>query len=232
MLFLRETVRLFFPRICPACHHTLLDSEGLICITCTLRLPRTGYAWQKDNFAARMLMGRIPLNHTGSYLYFRNGGISRALLHAIKYRGRQDLAFFLGRMFAAELQRNGQESHIPEVLVPVPLHPDKRKQRGYNQAEQIAKGMAAVWNIPVETSWLLRTENRVSQTRGSRLYRWKNTQTLYTADVPNTHKNTSKAVIDDVLTTGATLEACTRALLQTGCTQISAFTLAVTEQGK
>lgn len=194
-----------------------------------MHLPRTGFGTRKEQAAYRIFQGRIPLIQAGSYLYFREKGITRQLLHAVKYKGQEKLAFRLGRLYADELRGQAQ---VPDILLPVPLHRQKKLQRGYNQAESIARGMAAAWGTQVETSWLLKTRHTGSQTRATRTSRWLNVRTRFEARVPAGSEGLHLAVVDDVLTTGATLEACLQTLDAAGCKSLSIFTLAITETGK
>ena len=226
---LKETFRLFYPRPCPGCSAILQEAESWLCLECEMRLPRTGFEARKEQAAHWIFAGRVPLIHAGSYLYFREGGITRELLHAIKYRGQSRLAERLGYIYASEL---AGVMEAPEILIPVPMHPGKQRRRGYNQAEKIAYGMAKAWGSRLETGWLKKTRSTVSQTKASRLSRWMNVGTRFEAFIPAGETNRHLAVVDDVLTTGATLEACLQTLAKTGCKRLSIFTLAITETGK
>lgn len=226
---LRETFRLFYPRFCPGCTGVLQEAEHWICLECLMRLPYTGFSDSKEQAAHRIFAGRVPLQHAGSYLYFREGGVTRQILHAIKYQGQSRLAERLGFLYASELASVIQP---PGLLIPVPMHPGKQRRRGYNQAEKIAAGMAMAWGSRVETKWLKKTRTTVSQTKGSRISRWINVGTRFEAAVPSDSRGQHIALIDDVLTTGATLEACLQTLVQSGCKTLSIFTLAITETGK
>ena len=228
-ILLRETFRLFYPRTCPGCNGILEEAENWICLECTMCLPYTGFNVRKEQAAHRIFAGRVPLQHAGSYLYFREGGVTRQILHAIKYQGQTRLAERLGFLYATEL---AAVMHPPALLIPVPMHPGKQRLRGYNQAEKIARGMALAWGSRLETKWLKKTRSTVSQTKGSRVSRWINVGTRFEAAVPHDARGQHIALIDDVLTTGATLEACLQSLVQNGCNTLSIFTLAITETGK
>jgi len=228
-VLIRETFRLFYPRICPGCNGVLQEAESWICIDCLMRLPFTGFGVRKEQAAYRIFAGRIALVHAGSYLYFREGGVTRQILHAIKYQGQSRLAQRLGCLYATELAAFMQP---PQLLIPVPMHAAKERLRGYNQAEKIAQGMALAWGSRLETNWLKKTRTTVSQTKGSRISRWINVGTRFEAAVPVEARSQHIALVDDVLTTGATLEACLQTLVQNGCKTLSIFTLAITETGK
>lgn len=226
---LKETFRLFYPRPCPGCSTVLDAAESWLCLACAMELPRTGFGVRKDQAAQRIFAGRVPLIHASSYLYFREGGITREILHAIKYHGQTRLAARLGYLYAMELSGMSQ---CPDVLIPVPMHPGKQRQRGYNQAEKLAQGMAKAWGCRLETGWLCKTRTTASQTKATRALRWMNVGTRFEARVPPDGTGLHLAVIDDVLTTGATLEACLQTLAKAGCKTLSIFTLAITETGK
>jgi ComF family protein len=225
----RETFRLFYPRVCPGCSGRLEEAESWLCLECMMRLPRTGFGAQKQQAAWRIFAGRVALEHAGSFLFFREGGVTREILHAIKYQGQSQLAQQLGYLYASELAAQLQP---PEVLIPVPMHPGKQRLRGYNQAEKIALGMARAWGSRVETDWLRKTRTTTSQTQASRASRWLNVGTRFEASVPPEERGRHIALTDDVLTTGATLEACLQPLVLSGCKTLSIFTLAITETGK
>jgi ComF family protein len=229
IVLFRETFRLFYPRVCPGCSGILEEAENWLCLACHMCLPRTAFGVRKEQAAYRIFAGRVALQHAGSYLYFREGGITREILHAIKYQGQARLAQQLGYLYASELAAQLQP---PEVLIPVPMHPGKQRQRGYNQAEKIALGMANAWGSRVETDWLRKTRTTSSQTKASRASRWLNVGERFEARVPEEERQRHIALTDDVLTTGATLEACLQPLVLAGCKTLSIFTLAITETGK
>ena len=226
---MRETFRLFYPRVCRGCDGAQLDAEDWICLACIMHLPRTGFGVRREQAAYRTFEGRISLLQAGSYLYFREGGITRQILHAIKYRNQSQLAVKLGYFYAGDLADAVQ---VPDVLIPVPMHPHKQRIRGYNQAERIAMGMSQAWRTRLETGWLHKTRSTASQTRASRANRWLNTGDRFVANLPTGAAELHIAVVDDVLTTGATLEACLQTLAKSGCKTLSIFTLAITETGK
>ncbi len=216
---------LFYPRVCAICQQWLVQGEVGVCMHCLDKLPRTGFLFQQGNPVEKVFWGRIPLAFASSYLHFRKNGLTQNLLHQIKYKGNQDLAEHLGSLFGADLKAANPEFK-PEVLVPVPLHPRKEKQRGYNQASLIASGLGKVLEVPVVNDLLVRNNYSGSQTRMGRYRRWQNVETLFSVNQKVANKYSKIILIDDVVTTGATAEACLNPIIQSGLTEPGYLSLA------
>lgn len=178
---------------------------------CFDALPRTGYGFQKSNPVERLFWARLPVEFATSYFYFSDKGVVRNMLHKIKYHNGQELAETLGRLFASELLEK-DPGFAPGVLVPVPLHPAKRRQRGFNQAELIARGMANAFGAEVRTDIIQRNIFSQSQTKKGRFDRWENVNSIFSLKNANELENNRIVLVDDVITTGATLEACASVL--------------------
>lgn len=231
--FIKEWTRaflsLFFPRCCLVCGRPLANGEEDICAGCDIRMPRTNYHLQKDNPIERLFWGRIPIVRATSYFFYRKGSDYRLILHRLKYRGQKEIGENMGRRMAAELLPYGFFEGI-NVIVPVPLHEKRQKRRGYNQSEQIARGIATVTGIPVETRWIARRKETETQTRKSVFERWENVEGGFELRIPTECLRGKHAlVVDDVLTTGATTAACASTLTEAEGIQISILTLAVAE---
>lgn len=183
----------------------------------------TGHLRESDNPVARQLHGIVNLEYAGSLLQFDHGNMTQKMLHQLKYKGATSLGEELGKMVGLELR----ESNLvrPDVIVPVPLHRKKHRKRGYNQALHIAKGVGSVLGIPVQIDMLIRTEDGESQTTLSRFDRW---QGVHNAFEVSDHEPDGKHVliVDDVVTTGSTIEACARPILARPHTKVSAVTVA------
>ena len=171
-------VHLFFPRQCAVCGAILQEGEEGICMKCNMDMPRTNYHLRKDNPVERMFWGKIPLEHATSCFFYHKGSDFRRILHQLKYGGRKDLGEVMGRFMAAELSAAGFFSDV-DVIVPVPLHPRKRKMRGYNQSECIARGVSAVTGIPMDTASVARMRHTETQTRKSSYERWENVDGIF-----------------------------------------------------
>lgn len=222
--FLRSIHRLFYPEVCVLCRLALVKTKKQLCIYCLLKLPRARLINPHENPVFNVFRGRIPVGNAGAFLVFRSGGITRQLLHEIKYRENRDLAVWMGKMYAQELRRSGMPP--TDCIIPVPLHRRKQKQRGYNQSEAFAEGISANLSILVNTRSLLRKTNTQTQTRKSRWDRWKNVQDVFVVENPEMVKGKNIMLVDDVVTTGATLEACIRVLLNAGAQRVDVHTIA------
>ena len=221
---------LFFPRPCLACREPLVSGENHLCTGCRAELPYTDYHLlpPADNPLARRFWGRLPVCHTLSYLRFVRHGRVQQLLHQLKYQGQSQVGRALGQLYGAELTAAGLAEF--DLIVPVPLHRRKLARRGYNQAEAFATGLAAALPCPSAPHALRRTEHTASQTRKGRAERWQNVATVFEVAEPTAVVGRHILLVDDVLTTGATLEACGAALLAAGARRISIATIAAAEQ--
>jgi len=220
-------VQLLFPEICPVCGKSLFGFERVICTPCTVHLPVTRYAGMPDNKAASIFWGRLGLVHCSSYLHYKKGNSVQKMIHQLKYRGRQDIGYHLGMLCGREL------SGIPSLadvaaIIPVPLHPKKERIRGYNQCHSIARGIASVLDLPVLDRVAVRNAFNTSQTRKDRYSRWENTQEKFSLCDSGAIADRHVLVVDDVVTTGSTLEALATALSRAGGVRLSIVTLGST----
>jgi ComF family protein len=210
------------------CHLALVKSERQLCGYCLQKLPKARMVNPVRNPVFDIFRGRVPLRNAGAFLIFRRGGITRRLLHEIKYKDNRDLAVWLGEICAAELSAQGVES--VDMIIPVPLHRRKLKQRGYNQSEAFADGLGAKWQVPVNTEILIRKTFTQTQTRKSRWERWRNVEEVFIATNSEALRGKKILLVDDVVTTGATLEACVRVLMQAGALCIDIQTIAFAKE--
>ena len=223
--FLKDFIDLFFPRLCPVCQRALNRNEENICTTCLHRLPRTGYHLDPLSPMAQLFLGKVPIEKCAAFFFFSTPSDARQLIHHIKYHGGKQCGFTLGKIYANELLPSVFFDDI-NALVPVPLHPAKLRRRGYNQSEWIARGIEQVTGIEVYTEWLYHSQNTKSQT-GKNIYeRWLDTRTAYETDSELDLSDKHILLVDDVVTTGATLLACAQALYLHGKPRISCLTLA------
>lgn len=203
---------LFFPHHCAGCGTDRLDKQTEICLRCLHRLPLTHFTAQPDNPVEKIFWGRTHVQAATSLFFYSQDSTMQSLLHELKYRGNQALGIQLGSLLGTALKNT---SRFPvDVLVPVPLHPSKEKSRGFNQATLICQGIAAVTGLPVCTTLLRRNAERSTQTKKDRAERWENMQGIFEATPFNEVPYKNILLIDDVITTGATLEACGQALLE------------------
>lgn len=200
-------IGLFYPSVCAACGNTLYKWEYIVCTRCKAFLPKTGYELNEDNPLARMFYCKIRLKAVTACFFFSKEGKVQHLIHELKYKSNADAGIFLGRELGKSIKEAPLFQGI-DYLIPVPLHPKREKERGYNQSLMIARGMSEVTSIPTGEKFLVRSVNTVTQTHKSKEERWKNVKDIF--EVRHSEQLESKYVllIDDVLTTGATLEAC------------------------
>ncbi|MBS3913988.1 MAG: ComF family protein [Bacteroidetes bacterium] len=217
---------LVYPKICLNCSSWLVRGEDSICLHCFEGLPRTGYHFQKNNPVERLFWARIPIAYATSYLFFSEKGIVRNLMHTVKYKDGRDPAFLLGKLFASELKENKSE-YKPDFIVPVPLHPSRQRQRGFNQSEQIALGMAEILETEVRNDVIKRNHFSGSQTKKSRYERWENVQSEFVLGENPMVYGKEILLVDDVVTTGATMESCAQVLLDQVPKKLGLATLAM-----
>ena len=219
-----DLLRLFFPKSCCVCGRRLASEEKEICLECLSYFIRTDDD-RHPNETETLFIGKAYIENAYAMYHYDKGEHIQRALHALKYHGCPRTGYELAHIAASELA----QAHSPlcdvDVLVPVPLHPAKKRQRGYNQAEWIARGLAAVWGTPIDTRSLVRTRNNSTQTRLAPNERWENTRGIFRLARPDL-AGKHVLLIDDVITTGATLSHCAEILLQEEGTRVSIFALA------
>ncbi|GAB4031552.1 ComF family protein [Spirosoma gilvum] len=224
---LTDFVDLLFPQLCLGCNNPLGFSEKVLCTHCRINLPETGQHREPyDQNLLNKFAGKVPVQFLASYMYFNKGGIVQKLIHGIKYKGHKEAAKEIAGWYGHQLKSESTIGETIDVILGVPLHKSRLQQRGYNQADWIADGLAESLTIPFRTDVLVRQRFKSSQTHKNRLERWENVKTVFRVIYPDAIKGKHVLVVDDVLTTGATLEACAIELLNAGCTAVSVLTLA------
>ena len=213
---LTDFISLFFPRNCGACNTSLLKDENGVCIKCQMELPSTFYHLTPNNDVEKLFWGRISVAAATSLLFFNKGGNVQELLHSIKYKSHREAGIQTGKLLGIELKHSNRFDNI-DLIIPVPLHSKRLKERGYNQAEIISDGIAEVLEKPTVLA-LKRTTYTDSQTKKTRYNRWENVKNTFEVILPNKIMDKTVLLIDDVVTTGATLEACANELLKHNCT--------------
>lgn len=208
-----------FPALCIACGNPIPRHGDILCLQCRSDLPQTDYVRFRDNPVAKKFWGRVPVEHACAMYHFRKSARIQQVLHLLKYRGRRDAGICLGRLLGWYLKDHEPFTYV-HCIVPVPLHRSKEQKRGYNQSAVIAEGMSEVMHVPAECRLLLRTHNTESQTHKGRIERWKNVRETFCVRDPAAIKGRRILLIDDVITTGATLEACALRLLEAGAAGI------------
>jgi ComF family protein len=221
-----DFISLIFPRLCPGCGNHLLRNEKLICTECYISIPRTNFHLKADNPVARLFWGRCQIERAAAFSFYNRDSRMRKLIHQLKYKGAKDIGFELGRIYANSLKSSGFLDGV-DLIIPVPLHPAKKRKRGFNQSEIISRGISDVTGIPLNTVSLLRKNISDTQTRKSRYSRWTNVEGIFRVEEQAGIEGCHILLVDDVITTGSTLEACADEILKAGGTTVSVAALAV-----
>jgi len=224
-MFLDDFVSLFYPRLCAGCQTALFKGEEVLCLSCLSDLPKTGFEKTKDNPISQLFWGRAEIKHATAFCTFDKGGVMQQLMHQLKYKGGREVGEKLGQLFGSDLLRSAPYREV-ELLIPVPLHPKRERKRGYNQSSEIGKGMSAAMGIPLIPGILIRNHYSATQTNKGRFERWENVKELFSLNNPDLVKGKHILLVDDVVTTGATLEACAQVLLKVPGTIVSIATIA------
>lgn len=223
---LKDLVNLVFPSICEACKSTLGDNELMICTTCRHDLPVTNFHFDNNEAVKKRLYGRVKLENATALLHFSKKGMVQELIHNLKYRGHEDIGLFLGQWLGGELKTIEAYNSI-DVVVPVPLHKKKRRQRGYNQVTKFGQAIAEALQCAFNESCLIKKEDAKTQVFKDRITRFDNTNVRF--DIENTMVLKGKHIllVDDIITTGATIEACVLLLNTIEDVKISIATMAI-----
>ena len=216
--------RLFYPVHCASCGEALMDRENQICTLCLLSMPVTGYHQAKKNPLEDLLKLRLRVDFISAFLRYDQGLSTQHILHAIKYKGQKLLAEYLGQLYGAEIRHCF--SPPLDYVIPVPLHKRKLRERGYNQSEYWAKGLAQSLSIQLNTHSLVRVQYTTTQTKKSRTERVQNVEKAFRVLAPERLKGKNILLVDDVITTGATLEACGQVLWEAGIRSLSMVAIA------
>jgi len=226
MIWIEDFISLLYPKICAACGNSLWSHEKIICTSCDFYLPKTNFHKLQENPISQLFWGREQIHSAAAYLFFNKGSRVQQLIHQLKYRGRKDIGVFLGNLYGTCLQQSESFNDI-ELIIPVPLHKKKLMKRGYNQSDQFGLGLSATMKIPMNNQVLIRSRETETQTKKARFKRWENVDNIFM--VKNFQHLTGKKIllVDDVITTGATLESCIHALSEIPEVRISIAAIAV-----
>ena len=225
MKWISDLIELIFPRHCCVCGEVLSHQEQDICLNCLYKLPKIEKIHQSE--LEKAFWGRFDVERVAAYIYYQKESPYNRLLHKIKYGNNPEVGYRLATMAADRLMQEGFFDGI-DAIVPLPLSKKKRRQRGYNQCDYIAEGLSQTTGIPVLKDCVVRNKSNETQTHKTRDERWRNVEGIFSLANPGLIKGKHILLIDDILTTGATLTNCAIAIKQ-GCNcRISVFTLAYT----
>lgn len=223
---LKSLINLLFPKVCFACLNLLNDNEETICISCRHNLPVTNFHFNNDDTISKIFYGRAQVEHGTALFRFEKKGIVQQLIHGLKYKGYEQISPFLGDWLGGELKTVDNYKDI-DMVIPVPLHKKKLKIRGYNQVAGFGKQIAESLEVEYRDDILLKVTNTTSQTTKNRFTRWNKTDELFTIQNQSAIENKHVLLVDDIITTGATLEACIAVINQVKNVKVSVVCMAI-----
>jgi ComF family protein len=226
--FLREVcidfISMFYPRYCLVCHGGLVKGEDKLCTRCIYHLPKSNYHTNPHNPVFKRLEGRFPLHAASAFLVFRKRGRAQKILHALKYQNQPELGVLIGRVYGDDIAKI--EQFKADAIIPIPLHISRLRKRGYNQSELFGKGLAEALKIPLLNKAVERRVKTETQTKKNKLLRWRNVEEVFVVNDSKAIEGAHVLLVDDVITTGATIEACAQQLINAGCGKISVISIA------
>ena len=220
-----DAIHLFYPHVCTGCGSDLVSIHNLLCLKCIGALPRTNFAIHAANPIEKIFWGRLPLAAAHSEFYFSKETLIQHLIHQLKYKNNQQIGFYLGQCMGKSILESNRFKKL-DGIIPLPLYSDKERKRGYNQATVIANGVSDIVNVPVINDIIIRQKHTDTQTRKHRAERWDNVSESFAIKNSMSLVGKNLLLVDDVITTGATLEACGAVILSIENVILSIATLA------
>ena len=217
--YLQNFSELLYPKLCGGCGNHLYENEEVVCVYCRASLPLSGECDFENNASEKLFWGKVSIAAAASFLFFQKKSSTQHLLHQLKYQQKENIGEWLGEQFAYSLQSKGRFAAV-EIIIPIPLHPSRIKFRGFNQCDAIARGMASVLQIPIVNGVLTRSVATQSQTKKNRFQRFENMNSVFSLAQASAIKGKNILLLDDVLTTGATLVSAAQVLQQAGCNKL------------
>ncbi len=212
MSILSDFWQLLYPDLCYSCGTHLVRGERLICLHCRKQIPKTDFFSYDDNPVSRLFYGRVQIEHAATYCTYDKGGVVQKLMHQLKYKNRPEIGVYFGRLIGQTMNEYPGFSDV-DFIIPIPLHPKKLRIRGYNQSRVIADGVAEVFEAKISEDVLVRKGFTETQTRKNRWERYRNVKDMFGVNHPEKIAGKHVLLVDDVITTGATIEACAKHLI-------------------
>jgi ComF family protein len=225
--YIDDVLHLFFPHVCIGCNTDVLNTNDMLCTECLNKLPLTGFMDAADNLVEKIFYGRLHVQQAGSAFYFNKDSVIQRIIIQLKYKNNQAAGNFLGKLLGRQIAAAKRFDDV-DIIIPLPLNDKKLFRRGYNQASIIANGIAAVWNRTVTEDAVERILFTETQTHKDRIARWETMEGVFTVTQPALIVNKHILLVDDIVTTGATLEACGEAVLKVPGVKLSIATIAYT----
>lgn len=224
-----DFLHLFFPHVCAGCGSDILESNHQLCLRCRSELPYTNFFKQPGNPVEQVFYGRLPVRNAAAGYFFTKDSLIQHLVTQLKYRGNREIGVYMGKLIGNELLKSERFSEV-NIIIPLPLNPKRERKRGYNQAAAICNGIHQVWNRPVLEKAVYRKIFTETQTKKGRISRWQNMENVFAISDPSALQNKHILLVDDVITTGATLDVCGAEILKVPGTSLSIAALAYTIQ--
>jgi len=226
---LQDLIYLLYPRQCVACGKALLKHEKCVCNYCLFHLPQTKYHLDDENDLKQLMWGKADVENITALYFYKKGSKVQKLMHQLKYKRKKNIGLFFGKYYGKMLLKNPRYKKI-DYIVPIPLHPSKLRKRGYNQSEMIGSGLEKGMEKEMLTDVLIRKEFTETQTRKSRMERWENVESVFALTDNKRFDNKHILLVDDVITTGSTMEACVHAVQKAENVKVSIVCLACAKQ--
>lgn len=224
-----DFISLLFPRLCYACGNHLLRNENIICTECFISISRTNYHLIPDNPVEQLFWGRCRITSAAAFSFYTRGSRIRKLIHNLKYGGVKEIGYELGRIYGHTLKNSGFTKEI-DIIIPVPLHPSRQRKRGFNQSEYISSGIAEATGLKLDLRTLIRIRSSDTQTKRTRYERWMNVEGIFAITDSKSLRGKHILLVDDVITTGSTIDACASELLKIDDVKVSVAALAASVQ--
>ncbi|MCK0161408.1 ComF family protein [Allomuricauda sp. F6463D] len=227
---INEINNILLPRVCFGCNTQLFSGERILCAVCRHDVPLTDHNYLEENVVDRIFYGRVPIKKAASFVFFSKKGVVKNLLYWLKYKNQEQIGGFFGDWCGSLLKESGHLNHI-DAVIPVPLHPKKQQKRGYNQVALFARKIAANLDAEFCNDWLIKAKHTKTQTKKSRQLRWESSKDAFQLNSSNSRTFKHVLLVDDVITTGATIESCTQTLLQHENMEVTVLSLAIVPEG-